>query len=1304
VALGSLLLLDATDVVDALAQNQPQRAGADSARSRPQGSRSGSLFGSRGRADRFIDRMVDGEHISEAYGNVYIDRDTVTAAADTAYYYRDRAVYEFIGNVRLTRFDAVLTCRRAIYNGNFGSGDFYEDVRLVEADVIGTGRKGESRGEGRFLRLVEDALLVTPEYSVRADTIIRDRLTGTGEAFGHVRIMEPGALNLVTGDHATFLAAGEVAEVDRNPVLTSRDQQGGLLTSTAGLMRFFRQEDRVVMIDSVRINQGQTRARADTAVAYGRERMVLAGTPEVSMSGTSTMRGDIIEFLYRDGELYRVLLIGAARMEDATPDSLAAVYQGLPEMDVLEGDSITVEFEEEKIQRSIVIGNARSQYTPTDLSDEVATNDVVGDTITIDFHDERVHRVNVVGNMSGTYRFARIAAMREMLGRSRRLADMMARSAEDSSGFADSLYAAGIDSSIVASADSLMLEQADSMVQMMGLPTVIDEQGRSKIPVAGVDSLLTAALDSLAAAGFDTSRSAMDFLASAEDVKYSGRSVVFEMSDRIIEIEDEGELVYGGMKLNAEHIKLNTESRELYAEGNPVIEDNETVAGEQMGYDFGNRTGAVTDGVTSFDEYYYVGEEIRRFPDTTMKICSGKMTSCDLADPHYHFWGDRMKLRMEDKVVAAPIVLRVGRVPIFALPFYYKSLKSGRQSGILFPSFDFGWSSREGRYIRDFGYYWATNEYMDFIFEADFNENKDFGYRISNAYNKRYTLNGGIDYSRKIGLGDSDRSEWQLRWNHNQPTLFDDYKFRADVKLASTTLSSNDLNGSVDRDIVSGQLKSNVYLNRTWSFGASSLNASREERTNATDEDPTTDNLIYNMTLPSFSQSFRELTLAPQLRGGQQGSALGNMLRNTYFGQGYSFNAKSSGYELRDTQDYSAGGNWSLTMRPPRVGIFNVTFGSRASHSWTRKSNQGRVWVAESDTTGYFEDLDLVDESTTTSLSFNSSLGTALYGLFPVNLGAVKAIRHTFRFNTGWTLTPGIGSKQRHNTSFSFSVGNRFDLKYLGAEGDSTRVEKKLDGLVDWSLSTSFSPKRAAGDQWSDVQSSVSVKPGKSRYLQLKVNNSIDPKTISLISTSFSYGLSFTGKVDMGKVPAPPEEQRNDAIGRLGINPAVAERDSLAREQALLDAEFADEQQELFDGEQSSFYDFYDRPGRQQSGDTRDATEGGRYIPFDVNASFSYRYNNASHTPTSSGSLTFRTNLTRNWEFRYTASFDLVTGSPNHQRFSLNRDLHCWRFEFNRTINNVNPQFGFRIYLKAIPALKYNRGVDNGGGSLSGLY
>ncbi len=1278
VLMGCLVLLLVSEG-QSLAQGQKLAAGQNQARPK-----------SNLDADRFVDRVVDGEPVSCMFGNVFIDRDTTTVRADTAYFYRDRELYEFVGNVHVTRNEAVLTCDRGLYNRNFGTGDFYGDVRLVEGEVIGTGDIGQARGEGRYLRLIGDALLVTPDYSVRGDTIFQDRLTGEGEAFGDVSIMEPGALNLVTGQHAIFREDGDVAEVDREPVLTSREQAGGALHSESGLMRFFRRENRVVMIDSVLIRQELTLATADTAVAYGQERMVLTGNPTVSMGTASTMYGERMDFYYGGGELRRLIIVGEARMEDSSPDSLATVYQGLPTMDILEGDSITIDLEEGKIRRSVVVGNAHSRYTPLGLDDEVATNDATGDTIVIHFRDSRVARVRVNGNADGEYRFARVTAMQEMVGKSRRLADMLARGDADSSAAVDSLVAT-----------------VDSLAGAMGVPVGED------IVRSAVDSLLAVALDSLASAGFDTSAAAMDFLANAQDVRYSGRQVTFEMADRTMEIEGTGGLNYGAMKLTAEHIKLDTDTRELYAEGEPLVEDSETIAGEMMGYNFGAKSASVKNGVTTFDNYYYVGENIRRFGDQTMKICGAQMTSCDREESHYHFWTGNMKMRPGDKVVAAPVVLRIGNVPIFALPFYYKSLKEGRQSGILFPSFDFGWSSREGRYIRDFGYYWATNENVDFLVEGDYNERREFSYRMSNRYVKRYSFNGGVDYSRKTGLADDPVDEWQLRWNHNQPILWDDYKFRADVKMASTTLSSNDLSAANARDVVSGQLKSSAYLSRTWGFGNANVNANRDERVNASDEDLTTDNLIYSMTLPSVALSFKQFTLAPALRGAQEGSPLGNALRSTYFQQGYTFRANERGYEDHDEGDLAAAGNWTLSYRPPRLGIFNVSLSTKANHDWSRRTDKGQFWTA--DTTmvndGFYTGFDDTVEETNTGLSMSTGIGTTLYGMFPLEVGRLKALRHTARFNTSLNLRPGLSGGQAHSTSMSLSFDNRFDLKYLGADSDSTFAEKKIDGVIDWSLRTAFNPKADPGAQWGDISSGLTVKPGQSRYLKLKVSNTIDPYLLALKRTSFTYGVSFSGRLDVGKVPDVEQEKKNAAIDRLGVELAEGVPDT-----SRVD-EFADEfeaenqfdrsnDEDLFDGEENSFYDMYDRADSGNSAaDAKDLTEGGRFIPFDVNGSFSYAYTNASRDKRASANLSMNTQLTRNWEFRYSASFDLAEGIPIRQQYSLNRDLHCWRFEFNRTISTVDSQFGFRIYLRSIPALKFARGREDymsSPGALSG--
>jgi lipopolysaccharide assembly outer membrane protein LptD (OstA) len=1219
---------------------------------------------SRVRADRLVDRVIDGRPVSCMFGNVFMDRDSVTAAADTAYVHRDTEEYELYGNVRLTRGAAVLTCRRANYRQGFGDGTFAGDVRIVEEDVTATGAAGDTRGAGRWLSIYGDALLVAPEYTVRADTIVQDRTAGTGEAFGRVRIVEPGATNLVTGGHAIFDRTADAVVVDREPVLTSRDERGGLLVADARVMHMYRAEDRVVMIDSVRIRQALGNATADTAVALGRERLVLTGSPRVRLNRGSVLSGDRIEFEYVGQQLRRVLLRGNARTVDDAPDSLAARYPGLPREDILEGASIVIDFEDDEIRRTLVTGGAHSIYTPLDVGSELATNDVTGDTIIVHFRDRQVRRVRVMSKAAGTYRFAPVSA-----------------------------WAAGSGETAAAGADSLGAA-ADSLGSAADSTTT---------------TVATAAASAAPASGRPTS-----FEDAAEDVVYSGDRITFELRDRTMAIDGHGQLDYGTTNLQARQVRLAMDTRELYAAGEPLAKDNDTVTGQRMGYNFEHQTAVVDSGVTAFDDYYYVGQSIRRFGDQTMKIEGGRMTSCDLEEPHFHFWSKRMKMRPDDKVVAAPIVLRIGHVPVFALPFYFKNLETGRRSGVLFPSFSFGWTSREGRYIRDLGYYWAINDYIDFVLQGDFNENSDVALRSSVRYVKRYSYTGGLDYSRRDGLGEDTSRQWQAQWNHNQPALLDDYQFRADVRLASNTLSRNDLSGSNTRDIVSGQFKSSGYVSRNWSLVSASLNASRDGRVNAEDDLPTTDNLLYSMTLPSLALNFRQLALKPALGAGQKGNLLGEVLRATYFQQGYTIKHDQSGYEEHDVTGEGAAGNWSLRVQPPRLGIFNFGLNGSARQSWQRVTTSGRRWVADETGGGAWETLGGTVESTSPALSFGASLGTTLYGLFPVEIGALRAVRHTVRMGTSWNVSPALGDKQPYSTSLSLSLDQRFDIKLRPAGTDSTATDRKLDGVLDWSLSTSYNPRRPEGERWGDIASGLTIKPGQSRYLQLKVSNTIDAQRLALKDTRFSYGVNFDGRFDLGPVQAEAEAEsrRNPAIERLGLKPAATDTTAAPADGSELPGEDGMPPGEtLFDGSDADFR-AQARPGLaggRAGGDGRDQTEGGRYLPFQTSGSLSYNYTNATGDRRASANISVRANLSRYWEFSYQTSFDLVTGETLRQQYTIGRDLHCWRLEFNRTVSSVDSEFGFRVFLKSIPALKFTRGREDYMGSLSegfggGLY
>ena len=311
----------------------------------------------------------------------------------------------------------------------------------------------------------------------------------------------------------------------------------------------------------------------------------------------------------------------------------------------------------------------------------------------------------------------------------------------------------------------------------------------------------------------------------------------------------------------------------------------------------------------------------------------------------------------------------------------------------------------------------------------------------------------------------------------------------------------------------------------------------------------------------------------------------------------------------------------------------------------------------------------------------------------------------TVRVASSWNVSPALGDKQPYSTSLSLSLDQRFDVKYRPGGADTTAADRKLDGVIDWTLGTGYNPRRPAGQRWSDISSGLTIKPGQSRYLQLKVSNTIDAQKLALRDTRFSYGVNFSGRLDLGKVAVEADRKRNPAIERLGL-PAAGADSTAARKKTegnVPDGRERSGANGVFDGSNADF-DAAAREEESTRGATgkgsRDLTEGGRYLPFQTSGSLSYSYMNATGDRRASANVSVRANLSRYWEFNYQTSFDLVTGAALRQQYTLGRDLHCWRLEFNRTVSSIDSQFGFRVFLKAIPALKFTRGREDYMGSL----
>ena len=108
---------------------------------------------------------------------------------------------------------------------------------------------------------------------------------------------------------------------------------------------------------------------------------------------------------------------------------------------------------------------------------------------------------------------------------------------------------------------------------------------------------------------------------------------------------------------------------------------------------------------------------------------------------------------------------------------------------ILLPQIEFGFSEDKGRFIRNFGYYYAPSDYWDASVWADYYEQTRWIGHLEGRYKRRYVLSGSVKASFMQELLYNKR-RWDLKFSHRQEvgrvwTAGASGDFRSDATYAS---------------------------------------------------------------------------------------------------------------------------------------------------------------------------------------------------------------------------------------------------------------------------------------------------------------------------------------------------------------------------------------------------------------------------------------------------------------------------------------------------------------------------------------
>lgn len=777
------------------------------------------------------------------------------------------------------------------------------------------------------------------------------------------------------------------------------------------------------------------------------------------------------------------------------------------------------------------------------------------------------------------------------------------------------------------------------------------------------------------------------------NITYQAESILYSIPTESTHLLSAAVVKYQKMSLAAGEIDVDWQKNLLTArsltdttgaEDYPKLEQTgeKPIVGTRMVYNMQQNRGQVVAGRTEVDQGYYYGTEIQRITPEIYHVHDGYYTTCDIPDhPHYYFYSSRMKLITNKLVIAKPVILYIADVPLAILPFAVFPQQRGRRSGFLLPAYDFKRS--EGRSLKGMGYYWAINDYMDAKLVVDFfDQREDFLYRGRFRYKIRDVLDGNFSGSLTPDrTGNSNSYRWDIAFTHNHtidPTMsirgsgqlsgdanfgrdyYQEQSARLQKELRSNMTISKRFEGTPYNTSANLGYYKNLQVGQTILLDPLKSGTRLREST---------------ITLPSFTFNRAATNLIPakpnqkavwynQLRWNYS-TIFNNTITNDYLS--YATTDTTFAWQKKSDSSQSMQHSLGLSGGTSIAGVLNWSGSVNYTDRWAFRYEQARTvnGLVLTDTNGVAL-RDTVDGFLRRgTFTTGTNLSTNLYGLFPIKIGPLKAIRHVLTPTLGISYTPDfsksmwgyirhyqdtagnpitydpfkystIGATPSHETfNINWSVNNQFDYKLLrpGKTENDDPVETKSKFLT-WNVRGSYN---LALDslQASDISSGGTVTLGKMGSVNYSANFEVyDRDSIPGI-------LDRSQKVNRFRTPRLTSASVSFGFGlQSKTQVTVADSaDTTLTTDIFLDTRFEDRSMGVSSGKL-----------------------------WDTNFNFSYSYSNPDpfQEPRKSFwmNTTTHVSLTELWKVSYNARFDLVQRQLVSHDMSINRDLHCWSLKF----------------------------------------
>ena len=759
-------------------------------------------------------------------------------------------------------------------------------------------------------------------------------------------------------------------------------------------------------------------------------------------------------------------------------------------------------------------------------------------------------------------------------------------------------------------------------------------------------------------------------------------SINYDIQNNKVYLYNNAEIKYGSITLQASYIELDSDKNIVFAKslvndstgenyGYPVFtEDGKSFTSKEITYNFNTKKGIIKEVRTQEGDSYILGEKVKKNQDDVVFTSRGRYTTCDADIPHFSIKAKRIKTIPNKKIITGPAVLEFGGVPTpLAIPFGFFPNQKKQSSGIIFPFY--GESSNQGFFLRNGGYYFSINDYMDLSLIGDIYTKGSWNLNVTSNYKRKYRYQGNVNISYsslKSGntlVGDkTDRRDFFIRWKHLQDTKANlNRRFSVNINAGSSTYQQN--NSFSDKDYLSNTFQSNLSYLRNWKSANMSINIRHSQNTLSKQ---------LNLSLPEMSLNFNRFYPLKSFNKTNKSKWYDKLYIN------YTTNFKNS-ISIADSLLFQRSAltkfrngvmhNIPISTSFTALKYINISPSFSYRERWYFDRTE-KTWLdnkLNTDTVNGFYRV--------FNYSYSLSASTKIYGILNFKNKRLKAIRHIANPSISLSYSPDfssdnfnfydevqidtLGNLQEYsyyqngiygtpgsqsNGSLRFSLGNILEMKTLSK--DTINPIKKIKLLEGLNISSSYN---LLEDSMQLANIYINGRTRLFNKFDITFSGSYDPYQI--------VNGSRVNKYYFTKTYLPARLTNANASLNFRLNGgAKNEENNIAH---WLD-----------------YVDFN--------------------IPWNLSVNYTMSYNKQSITQKLKQSLNFSGDLklTDKWKIGFNSGYDFEANDLSYTSLNIYRDLHCWEMLVKWIPFGYRQSYNFTIRVKAsvLQDLKWEKKKD----------